>query len=374
MRALFTTERLQEYAGSELVILEAAEALRARGWECLIAANAVGRPLTDDLRLARIDWTTNLSGINAFDFDLVWIQHLTAPLLRYETQWTARERTLFAFAHLSPFTHFETIVTRHEDLLADVVLANSLETASRLRELAIPSSRLHVFHNAAPAAFQNPDRVLAGPPKRILVVAKELSDELRGAIALLRRRASVKHIGGDGAPARVSPRDIEEADVVITIGKTVQYALSSRVPAYVYNGFGGPGYLNAENFDAAAQHNFSGRCCGTRRTPNQIADDIFALHSEASAFVVSLEEDRLASFDLDRFLDRLIAMPAGSNRKRALALSKERGYLERERSTAEVVRDRYQLVHRLHRRIYGAGFVPWFFRTLSRSRQNLPSS
>ncbi len=374
MRALFTTERLQEYAGSELVILEAAEALRARGWECLIAANAVGRPLTDDLRRAHIDWTTNLSGINAFDFDLVWIQHLTAPLLRYETERSARERTLFAFAHLSPFTHFETIVTRHEDLLADIVLANSVETAGRLRELAVPPGRIQVFHNAAPAAFHNLSRTRAGPPKQILVVAKDLSDELRGAIALLRRRANVKHIGGDGPHTRVSPRDIEEADVVVTIGKTVQYALAGRVPVYVYNGFGGPGYLDAENFDVAAAHNFSGRCCGTRRTPNEIADDILALHGKAAAFVASLEEDRLASFRLDLFLERLIAMPAASNLSRALALSEERGYLERERSTAEVVRARYQLVHRLHRRLYGAGFLPWFFRTLSRRRQNLPSS
>lgn len=48
-------------------------------------------------------------------------------------------------------------------------------------------------------------------------------------------------------------------DAVLTIGKTVQYSLSMGIPCYIYDHFGGEGWLTPETFDREAFYNFSGR-------------------------------------------------------------------------------------------------------------------
>ena len=54
----------------------------------------------------------------------------------------------------------------------------------------------------------------------------------------------------------VTPELIQKYDVVLTIGKTVQYALLGNKVVYCYDHFGGMGYLSLKNYEIARYHNF----------------------------------------------------------------------------------------------------------------------
>ena len=69
----------------------------------------------------------------------------------------------------------------------------------------------------------------------------------------------VTHLGSGGVVALVSPAHVDAADAVITIGKTVQYALAAACPVFCYDIHGGPGWLTQRNLGTARRHNFSGR-------------------------------------------------------------------------------------------------------------------
>jgi hypothetical protein len=83
---------------------------------------------------------------------------------------------------------------------------------------------------------------------------------LLSATKILKERGvSVAMVGNGNIQRRMTPTLLNKYDAVITIGKTVQYAIRSQVPVYCYDHFGGPGYLDQGNFSKASHLNFSGR-------------------------------------------------------------------------------------------------------------------
>ncbi len=76
---------------------------------------------------------------------------------------------------------------------------------------------------------------------------------------------------------------LKDADVVITIGKTVQYCLVSGTPVYVYDHYGGVGFLNDKNYEVAKIHNFSGREA-RRKSGEKIAAEIMNKYEKAFPF------------------------------------------------------------------------------------------
>lgn len=97
-------------------------------------------------------------------------------------------------------------------------------------------------------------------PKKIAIVSNHVPPELIEARELLTQQGCEVDIYGLGFKVSlITPEVLNEYDLVITIGKTVQYAMTLRLPVYCYDMHGGPGYLSAEELDRAAFYNFSGR-------------------------------------------------------------------------------------------------------------------
>ena len=79
---------------------------------------------------------------------------------------------------------------------------------------------------------------------------------------------------------------ISKYDLVITIGKTVQYCLVLGQPVYIYDHFGGCGFLDEKNLKSAKEYNFSGREKVNNKTPSQIVDEILTQYNTASSFII----------------------------------------------------------------------------------------
>jgi hypothetical protein len=345
MKILFGMNQFSELVGGSLLPLEVAEYLQSLGHDCLIAAHYIADPLQKIAQEANLALTGDLSTVRAADFDLVWLQNQTAPLLDYGVGPTSRPRTLFVFAHLSTRTYLEYPGLFHEPVLADITLGNSAKTLTHLIELGVPADRVEIFPNPAPLAFWTNRKETAGKTlKSVTLVSNHPPQEVLEAIAILERGGvAVRHIGRNGKTRRVTPKMLSQTQMVITIGKTVQFALAQGIPAYVYDRFGGPGYLSEANFASAAHFHFSGLCCSRKTDAAAMAAEIVGQFHEASRFILGLKEDVLSQFRLEPYVDRLLAMipQAKENVIRIRELEENRSMMRREQALALAIRENF---------------------------------
>lgn len=192
--------------------------------------------------------------------------------------------------------------------VADIILGNSLETAKRLTELGIHADRVKVFYNAAPSSFlkeHNSSETLG----RLLIISNHAPQEVLAATEILRSRSIiVDHIGKLNNQERITPAIIRNYDAILTIGKSVQYAILSSTPVYVYDHFGGPGWLSVENFAASEYFNFSGRCCNRALSGNKIADEITNNYSETSEAIQVIKDRHLSKYLLLNLIAEILSL------------------------------------------------------------------
>jgi hypothetical protein len=223
-----------------------------------------------------------------------------------------------------------------QDLICDRAYAVSDESRDRLLELGVPAGKIEAFPNPAPMAFHQAAKpVVAEKLQTILLVSNHAPAEVMQATAILRSEGlTVRHVGRNGeGQSRVTPKLIDDFDAVLAIGKTVHYALCGHKPAYVYDHFGGPGYLDATNFASAAKVNFSGRCTGSTRRPEEIAHGLVDGFARANRFAATLPPAVLERYRLEPYLDDLCAaVPGARPNVETLALLKaNQPMLQRER-------------------------------------------
>ncbi len=347
MKFLFAINQLSELVGGSLVPVEVAEYLQGTGHACTIAANHVDEPLASLVGQRGIAVTDEIPLLNAFDFDLVWLQNHTAPLLRYELTDGSCERTLFVFTHLSGLTFHENPGLVFEPLLSDVTIANSENLKRHLTQLDVPSDGIVVYPNPAPAGFWRiaPAAEPAQRPATVQLISNHAPQEVVDALALLGRRGiDTLHIGQGGSSVRVTPETLHCGGAVVSVGKSVQYAIAGGIPPYVYDRWGGPGYLTAENFERAASANFSGRCCFRRIDASQIAEEIIAGFPAARRFLAGLPPDLLHRFRLEPYVEQLLSRieSAPPNTARLESLNQKAPWLRRERFMALGIRDHFR--------------------------------
>jgi hypothetical protein len=342
MRILIATNHLEHIGGSEVIALEFAAYFKSIGHDVDVYASWA-RPPMQELFQARLGVAikTEPSVIFPLQFDFIYIQHQLAGLFSYGQTKEDRRDSMIVFGRLSRRSFWESGGWAHDNLLGDHTIANSELTATRLRETGVTHPAT-VFYNAAPAAFDAAPRTLPDAPRKILLISNHYEPALLEALGRLRERAEVRHLGRSvGLVQLATPDDIKSVDLVVSIGKSVQYALLAHTPVYVYDHFGGPGYLTAQNCDLAAHYSFSGRCCERKLSAAQLQDDILAGYSRGRDFARRENAEFLQRFRLEPHLKRLLALPASSNAERRRRIKENAAALERERMMAEHVRTSY---------------------------------
>lgn len=149
-----------------------------------------------------------------------------------------------------------------------------------------------------------------------------------GAAELLRRGGAVQVdvLGEVTSVARVTPDLLDRYDAVVSIGETVQYALSMGIPCYGYDHVGGCGWLTAANLEHELWWNFSGRATRRQVDAATIAAELvagFAAAQDLSRATRGAHAERWRlSVRIDRLLEpRAVACPG---RKRLSGAQAER--------------------------------------------------
>lgn len=312
--ALISTNHFDTWAGSELMAVELAEGLEARGWDVTLHAPFFRENFAPDAIGARFNWVMDHSDLpKASAFDLIYSQH--GALIPYWAEQSGQElfgdgRPAFVFAHLSPTSALECPSSGAEPLLADLILANSPETRASFAELGGAFEAAEVMPNPAPAQFDAARRVRkAGVAKRILVVSNHVPKELQQATECLKGQGvRVRRIGLGNTCRRLMPDDLKWADAVVTIGKTVQFAMRAGCPVFCYDRFGGPGWLTVRNAADAEAANFSGRCCNTVLDAAALELALQTVPQDAVDWAAQIAADVPVRFTWENWLDRFEAL------------------------------------------------------------------
>ncbi len=351
LRVLVMTNHLKWFAGSEIVALQTALGFAAFGEEVTLAANVIGAPMCDHVSNIRL--TDDVAGIDLAAYDLVWCQHDLLSLLPIATFERASREGVphIVCVSLSPFEPYEHVNGVLARALSAEVFANSAETADAVaaaNQGAIERSAIHVFHNAAPREFWRMGGAETAPPLRsMLFVSNHPPPELDVCAALLAERGvSVRRIGMGHEMGLVQPVDLESVDALVSIGKTICYAIAMGKPAFMYDHFGGEGWLRRANFEQNRHFNFSGRPHRRRLEPEALVSAILEGYGVAAHETARLGEIfDLSVFRLDAHLaalrNRVLARSSEVRRHRLSFMLTQptfRAHLEACRSKGEVMR------------------------------------
>lgn len=351
MRVLITTNHLRNFAGSEMVTLELIEHFLAQDWVVDVYTHDLGEPMLGEIQKLP-SWgrltlhVADLAQEFAEAYDLIWVQHSILPPGLLRRLATGGVAAPMVWNHLSSFMDVE--LPRHsalEDQLAALSLGMSPTVVERLLEFGLDPAKTDVFDNPAPDAFADYAGAAVTDLRRLLVVSNHAPAEVREATVLLEAAGvEVSYLGVDDRPVRITPEVLAGFDAVLTIGKTVQYALSMGIPVYLYDHFGGPGWLTDSTIDAAAHDSFSGRKDRRQISAAEINAELVEGFADGRDFATLRRNEHAVRWRLSRRIDELRADDRLTNAPRAQLSATDARQLE---SLIALHRDLYRLMVKL---------------------------
>ena len=309
-RVLLTTMAFNCWAGSQIVARDIAHLFRRAGVaEVTLFSNAIGGDIADmtaawgvrlvDMRQS--DWWRHLPATP----DLVWGQHW--PMLGAALRLAGVAPRLLVASTLSHYEPVEALLVAATS--ADCLVANSVENASAQARILTDTtlSQLRVFPNSLDASWfsapPSPPTVL----QKVLIVSNHPPPEVVDMAEYLSRTGVEVDIIGMGHAIREVDADIvDAADAVVSIGHSVQKAMARCRPVFVYDRFGGPGWLTPEGVAESEEYNHSGRSSGGRRSADLLVAELRAGFGAAAKHAAELAGIAAARYRLEDNLASLL--------------------------------------------------------------------
>lgn len=117
----------------------------------------------------------------------------------------------------------------------------------------------------------------------------------------------------------ITPDILLKYDVIVTIGKTVQYGLALGIPVFEYDHFGGCGYITLENIDEEEKMNFSGRTTRLKMTAEELVLRMQSGYGRACAEAAELRTLACGRYAIDKLIEKQLAMLPRDRAPRALS-------------------------------------------------------
>lgn len=272
MNVAIICQSIKYYAGTERVVFELYSEFQRRGIDVHLGTAELGDFYYNELYPARVN---DIPGCMDDSYDIIINFH--SPTFGYLFDKGVKTKRLIYFS-LSPYEPVE--FPFFQSSLIDKVFANSAETRESLVSQGIEESSVSVFPNSHNFNVEDFDRNSRDDIKRVAVVSNHIPQELRDAIKLA-AEIEFTIAGIQGNVQFIDAETLSEFDAVISIGYTVVTAVQAKKPVYVYDHFGGGGWLSKDNFDKNSYYNFSGRPERTVKSPEEIVSELKDGYKEA---------------------------------------------------------------------------------------------
>lgn len=293
-RILITHPFIFEINGATNVTLELAKYLQSQQAKVTVFTYVYADPIKEHFGKAgiKVDVSTNNTKHHLRDYDYIWINSQVLPNSILNEFLDAKNFTKMPkllFMHMAAHDYCPdemSFLYGFEEKVSSLSMFVSEEAFDFNNNYYEKTpSNIGFYRNPASEDFLCSTYREAEAPKKILVVANILCDELRELRKLLsEKNISIDYLGRDGDRYELVTKELlAQYDAVITFGKTVQYCLISNTPVYVYGLFGGPGWLSKTNYDATKKHNFSGRGF-KKKAAEKIVEELLAGYNSAKNY------------------------------------------------------------------------------------------
>jgi hypothetical protein len=251
MRVVIGAFAFAHPGGTESYVMTVAHELRRIGHEPIVTAQELGE-MADDAERRGIVVARDPSELPrtcdaVFAHDAIMAGTLAE---RYP------ESRLVAFAHSDLFDHQLPVLL--PDVVSAVVVASD-RVADRMRSLALDAPIVRLRHPIDTERF-----VASGPlrerPRRALILSNYLQGDRRRALVEAWEAAGVECVQ-IGAPTQAEVdvvSGIADADIVVAKARAALEGMSCARAVYVFDEFGGDGWVTPENYERLEADNFAG--------------------------------------------------------------------------------------------------------------------
>lgn len=302
MKILFTNFNMINYSGSEIDTLSIANYFFSNGYSVDIFTLKKGFPLMGKInKKIRVITLAEIHELY-LEYDIIWSHHY--PLLDYLLFVKKIKSKHICYFSLSPYEPYESLPVYHDKLSLICGITN--EVNEKLLLEGVNKKKLRLFPNYATEDFFNYNNKKTKIEK-ICIVSNHVPKELVKIKDIFEKDNIFVDIYGKNYKREyVDSLLLSKYDVVISIGKTVYYALAMKIPVYCYDHFGGYGYIDSKNIEKAYKYNFSGRSFGKKLSSKEICDDIKNNFSRACNDLEKLREFSYKHFNLGDNIDNLL--------------------------------------------------------------------
>ncbi|MFA6098843.1 MAG: glycosyltransferase [Patescibacteria group bacterium] len=270
MKILLTNYHLVNYAGSELYTYELANELKALGHFVVVFTLFKGE-VSQRIEGCGIPVVDNLEEIIGTKFDIIHAHHnVSALLARYF--FPAVPMVYLQHGVLPQLEHLPEF-----DIGIAKYLAVSEEvTESMLKNKFVNEKDLEIIRNFTETGRFKPTKPVSKELKNVLVISNHYFGDHKGIIesACSKLGLNLKVIGLNVNSVWPVEEYINEADLVISLGKGVLQAMSCNRDVIVYDYNGGDGMLRQDNYYEIRKKNFSGRQYGIRYNADQLVKEM----------------------------------------------------------------------------------------------------
>ncbi|WP_217527871.1 hypothetical protein [Vibrio cholerae] len=250
MKVAIICQSIKYYAGTERVVFELCSEFQRRGIDIHLGAVEIGDFYYNELYPLRINDIPNcmddlydmIINFHSFTFGYLFEKGVQAKSLIYFS--------------LSPYEPVEFPFFQSD--IIDKILANSEETKEEIVSQGIDRTYVDVFPNSHNFNIDLIYKEKKNEIKRVIIVSNHIPQELRDVIKLA-PEIEFTIAGIDDKVKLIDAEFLSEFDAVISIGYTVVTAIQAKIPIYMYDHFGGEGWLTGAIFSRSSHYNFSGR-------------------------------------------------------------------------------------------------------------------
>ena len=301
---LLTNIFVSQFTGSELDTLQTARWFLRNGWDVEVATLHKSEPLLHMFEECGIKVTFILDEeLSRKHYDLLWGHHW--PLINHLVYHRLAEFTKVVHFCLGPKEALECAVPYHEYLSAYFTISE--EVKKSLIEIdGVSPEKIFICPNSADKdLFEQYKYPVDRPLQKICVITNHVAPEVGQLKELFAPYGiDIEYVGLESTPKLVTVDLLQSYDLIITIGRTVQQCFACGIPVYCYDCYGGPGYINGSNLDAAERNNFSGRGFDRIITAAQILEDILTNYKRAQCKVSDLHDIAAQRYCFDTNMNR----------------------------------------------------------------------
>lgn len=306
---LITGYYFDGYHGSMMHICELAEYLKKYNFDVYIATVHINKSIKNEI-------IKNLN-INIYYFDKLpldleydYVLAYHDPILTYLLSKGLKYKYigLGCLSYTAKEVETPSLLTKFDAPI--FVCSNELK---HILEKEYLIENIYVIPNFIPESYCINDK-FPKELKKIAVVSNHVPKEIINLKDILKEKnIDMTFYGKNFLHKKITPEILKKYDLIITIGKTVQYSLALGIPVFNYDVHGGSGYINLINYNNAEFYNFSGRDCSIRRTEIEIANDIIANYQLCLNEIEELRNVARKRYSIDNLVKNIITVMESSN-------------------------------------------------------------